>query len=857
MADRVTNATIAEWYDDVPASPDRPADGDWYDEPQSRSDMSRVPSKFGGLPIDPDLVAILAGEDGLASKPDAKSIAIGIVTDIRQLIESILSGLGGDWGPLQTWLDENTPDWLEDLTGWIPNIGADLAELRDAIRGEYAGSDVVLLAIQNTIGTLRSLAAGIVAPWRIPQLTLSQLTAQPSPNLLTGFGDFADGTTLDGDGVWTWDGDVGKTTPGSARTTADGTPRVLTSEAIAVAAGQQLECSGWVRWQGASGSGPCMQLLVVPYVGAAAQTPVVISNIVAPPGTVGVSSESTLAGSYVVAANVTAVRVRLTAEAAMTAGTVWWDDVVLRKTATSMPQQWISGLVDGLGDLWDGVENVATIITQIADIFAGAVVTPINAAVAQVKDWFLGLLGWQDDAASATDAVAESVVSVRTQVTYVRSVISVRSGRPLHETGPDRTACVSVPFHTLNLSPGGMSVGGGAHDVTISGNTGYADGPDNHRHSGSQLNASAPNHVHTLTMNTPVVNATASYAPWASVIIDAAAERKVLGWAAYKSGTVTGFYLDVFRQEPDGSVGPVIYSSPNLAGELLTEIAWMQHLMDGASVIADIDDVVDIQFRMTGAGIVHIAGPNFPYVKPITGMRPYSCGSGRNPSTTPVPASLSTAERDAMYVGPVPFVGLGIDVGQASIPVVIADDLNRASFGAEYKVFGNIKIEGGRAKHTATGIVSNSGAAMRVESLNSDDFEIGFDFWPGGQIAGVGGRCTTSLGAGVWLVGDNDSLYIQTGAYNGRTTRQTLASAGAGRYTLRPKRSADDTHYIYEVFYGNPDTTDPIGSWPDTGGIVTGGIGRRRVAMVAHGAAFFPSGELDNFVARDIAAVAA
>ncbi|QBI97717.1 minor tail protein [Gordonia phage Dogfish] len=381
MAERVTNATIAEWYDDVPASPDRPADGDWYDEPQSRSDMSRVPSKFGGLPIDPDLVAILAGEDGLASKPDAKTIAIGIVTDIRQLIESILAGLGGDWSPLQTWLDENTPDWLEDLTGWIPNIGADLAELRDAIRGQYAGSDGVLLAIQNAIGTLRSLAAGIVAPWRIPQLTLSQLTAQPSPNLLTGFGDFADGSTLDGSGVWAWDGEVGKTTLGSARATADGTPKVLTSEAISVAAGQQLECSGWVRWQGAAGSGPCMQLLVVPYVGAAAQTPVVISNIVAPPGTVGVSSESTLAGSYVVAANVTAVRVRLTVEAAMTAGTVWWDDVVLRKTATSLPQQWVSGLTTALSGLGDDVADALAWLKDLIQKLTGRARSTITDAI--------------------------------------------------------------------------------------------------------------------------------------------------------------------------------------------------------------------------------------------------------------------------------------------------------------------------------------------------------------------------------------------------------------------------------------------------------------------------------------------
>ncbi|QFP96639.1 minor tail protein [Gordonia phage Denise] len=462
----------------------------------------------------------------------------------------------------------------------------------------------------------------------------------------------------------------------------------------------------------------------------------------------------------------------------------------------------------------------------------------------------------------AVDAV-ETAVSVGTQVTYVQQVISVRSGRPLHETGPDRTACVSFPFSEMNLSMATISIGGGAHSVDITGNTGYADGPDNHRHSGSTLNASAPNHVHTTTLSTnpPVVNATAAYAPWASVVIDSAAERKVLGWMAYKSasGTVTSFHVDVFRQEPDGSVGPAIYSSPNLAGELVTSIAWMQHLMDGASIVADIDDVIDIQFRMTGTGTVHIAGVNFPYATPITGMRPYSTGSGRNPSTTPVPASLSTTARDAMYVGPTPFVGIGIDVGQTSIPVVIVDDFNRSSFGPEYKTFGNIKIDGGRVKHTASGLSTNDGAAMRVQSLNSDYVEVGFDLWLDGdveeyQVAGVGARCTSSLSAGVWLTGNENGVYIQTGAYNSRTTRSTVAPPGEGRYTLLPKRSEDDTHYIYQVYYGDPNDpeNDPIDEWADTTGIVLDGIGRRRVAVVVNGAAFFPSGEIDNFVARDI-----
>ncbi|UCZ89076.1 hypothetical protein [Gordonia sp. WA4-43] len=516
---------------------------------------------------------------------------------------------------------------------------------------------------------------------------------------------------------------------------------------------------------------------------------------------------------------------------------------------------------DPLEDFWDNmVDAIMDVPIRILIGIIGIVPVFGQPIANALGEWLL------DTNEKAVDA-AETVVSVGTQVAYVQQVIAVRSGRPLHETGPDRTACVSFPFSEMNLPVSNISIGGGAHEHSLSGNSGYETaGGDNHRHSlnGSLAKAtsSGSDHSHTVSLSTnpPVVNATAAFAPWASIIIDSAAERKVLGWMAYKSGTVSTFHIDVFRQEPDGSVGPVIYSSPNLAGELVTSIAWMQHLMDGASVIADIDDVIEIQFRMTGSGIVHIAGVNFPYATPLTGMRPYSPGAGRNPSTTPVPASLSTTARDAMYGGPTVFVSLGIDVGQTSIPVVIFDDFNnRSAFGPEYKTFGNIRIEGGRVKHTASGLSTNSGAAMRIRSLNSDYFEISFDLWLDGdveeyQVAGVGGRCTSNLGAGIWLTGNENGVYIQTGAYNSRTTRSTVPAPGSGRYTLRPIRSEDDTHYVYQVYYGDPNDpeNDPIDDWADTTGIVPDGVGRRRVAVVVNGAAFFPSGELDNFVARDI-----
>lgn len=49
---------------------------------------------------------------------------------------------------------------------------------------------------------------------------------------------------------------------------------------------------------------------------------------------------------------------------------------------------WVNNLTSGLG-------NVQQMVNQIADIINGLVVTPINAAVQGVKDWFAGLLGFR------------------------------------------------------------------------------------------------------------------------------------------------------------------------------------------------------------------------------------------------------------------------------------------------------------------------------------------------------------------------------------------------------------------------------------------------------------------------------
>ena len=443
---------------------------------------------------------------------------------------------------------------------------------------------------------------------------------------------------------------------------------------------------------------------------------------------------------------------------------------------------------------------------------------------------------FRDTRDTAVDAV-ETAVSVGTQVNYVQQVIALQSGMGVWETGPDRTGTPSFPF--AFLAPY-------LHTHTIEGRTGSTD---THSHSVGSLAL--------LPASIPTVAATATYAPWANVIFKSAAERKVVTWIAYKTGTVTDFHLDLYKLEADGTSTFTGYSSPNLAGEIpasLASIGWMQHLMSNASIVADVGDAYEVQFRVVGSGTVFLAGINFPYPAPLPGFRPYSSGAGRNPSTTPTPATIPTATRDTMYTGPCVFVSIGIDVGQTQIPRFFFDDFNRSSLGARWVTYGSsIGIDDNKVRFTGSSIANASAAAMYHQPLATDLVEVGADLSIDEEDIGFGVHCQSGLGNGVWLTADVGGVRIQTGAYNSRTDRTTAAVPGSGRYTLRVIRSEDDTHFIYQGYFGDPNTTDPVVTWPDTTNTIPSGIGRRWWSVMARrNGLIYPSGRLDNVTAADI-----
>ncbi|UJD21048.1 minor tail protein [Gordonia phage Pickett] len=492
---------------------------------------------------------------------------------------------------------------------------------------------------------------------------------------------------------------------------------------------------------------------------------------------------------------------------------------------------------DPLEEFWDNmVDAIMDVPIRILIGIIGIVPVFGQPIANALGEWLL------DTNEKAVDAI-ETVVSVGTQVNYVQQIIALQSGMGVWETGPDRTGTPSFPFSTLAVN---------AHTHALSGQTAIVM-LDNvqHRHGVGTLV------VESNSSSVPTVNVTSSYAPWANVIFKSAAERKVITWMAYKTGTVTTFNLDVYKLEQDGS-STLLYSSPNLAGEVpvsLASIGWMQHLMSSQTIVADVGDIYDVQFRMTGSGSVSLAGVNFPNPTPLPGFRPYTIGSARNPSTTPAPATIATATRDTMYTGPAPFVSIGVDVGQTQIPRFFFDDFNRASLGNRWIKYGDIGISENKVAFTGSVIANTTAAMVHHQPLTSDILEVGADLSLDSEIVGFGVCCSSSLGAGLWLVVRDEGLWLDSGPYNSRTQRAAYGTPpGSGRYTVR-RILGEDNIPIFQVFFGDANAEDatPILTWPDTGGVITVGAGRRWLgALARRNGLINPSGRLDNWTAADI-----
>lgn len=274
----------------------------------------------------------LALIENLVSK--VTGLPLGTWDTVNEAIEA-MEGIASNQDLQANWTtifhDLGVPDASGAAAYWIG--------LSNAIQEAGTGNWTDLLGylglgdIPGLAAWLNTAASGLMAT----QISSSAITADNAQ--LLDNPNFSGAISVNGNGIWTWDSSVyyvppgtTVTDPGSAMLTVNGVlQQVQSNPSKQIPLGQPIVCSTRVLTQGLTGNGMLLQLVVVPWIGNIAQTPVVVAQSGAPTGpTTGWtnapsgSAAGLLSGTYKPATDsgITNISTRLVVTGAATAGTV-------------------------------------------------------------------------------------------------------------------------------------------------------------------------------------------------------------------------------------------------------------------------------------------------------------------------------------------------------------------------------------------------------------------------------------------------------------------------------------------------------------------------------------------------------
>jgi hypothetical protein len=323
----------------------------------------------------------------------------------------------------------------------ITNLSSDLTADRSNLVNSFSGTTAatgqtpadVLAAGQNFF---TKAVVDLIPDTRVPVIPAGHISSAPANLLIAG--SFANAASLaSGMTGWAWDGTqdhTGVAGSGSARATANGTNRTLSSKYIAVvptttnAAGDSLvgdtiSVEGWVKWTGVTASGDAFKINLLTYSGTTNVSTISIGKITSPAATGGWTK---ISGSYVVPAGVNNVALQIQVMSSVTAGSVYWDDLSLAKT----------GNIDGL--LVSGLQTGnATIVDDLQGAVDGVVI---------------GLSGLNSDFYSTTD-LAEKATSTKNSIAENAAAIAALQVGSSNSSNGGTYAVVNfadrAPFATL------------------------------------------------------------------------------------------------------------------------------------------------------------------------------------------------------------------------------------------------------------------------------------------------------------------------------------------------------------------------------------------------------------------------
>lgn len=228
--------------------------------------------------------------------------------------------------------------------------------------GKFDAGELIGELPMTIINTIKGFLSAVF-DLGLLRITPNMIFGGNSDNLLLSSDFKAAESMVVGDG-WFWDGSVGRSAPGSAKAAASGNRLVQLSNLIRVEPGQKLDVAGWVKWSGVSASGDAFRVECQCYNGASSAASLPVGVISSPAASGGWQQ---INGQVTIPASVEGVRVRIAVEAAVTAGSVWWDDVSAVRVGT-MPQNFITNLVPDLANLFDWLENLVDSILDRLEI---------------------------------------------------------------------------------------------------------------------------------------------------------------------------------------------------------------------------------------------------------------------------------------------------------------------------------------------------------------------------------------------------------------------------------------------------------------------------------------------------------
>lgn len=271
---------------------------------------------------------------------------VNLIPGATQIIDFIKTLTGYDLTDLFTGFDTTNP-LLQQIISAAGGTGDTLTHLEDAFSALGGAVETLWTEFQTALGAsdpasaaqqLQDAAANavyaltnLINPSRIPLVPVSHI-GNVNPELLIN-GSFNGTISMDGEGIWAWDGTVdhtGTTGSGSAKVTADGHLKTLVSNGIDVAVGQSFNIGGYVAWSGVSATGAAFKLQVLAYLNDSLVSTTDLATITSPASSSAFSSNH-LTGTYNVVSGIDKIRVQIVVMAAVTAGNVWWDDLSAKK----------------------------------------------------------------------------------------------------------------------------------------------------------------------------------------------------------------------------------------------------------------------------------------------------------------------------------------------------------------------------------------------------------------------------------------------------------------------------------------------------------------------------------------------